>query len=364
MFKSSKLFFWTVEILLVTLILFIWRQMGSIFNPFFSVAKTFFLPFLLGGFLYYITNPIVTFLENRFKIKRIWGITLIFAVLLSLLVFSITSLIPNLINQLTDLISASQNIYVGLQDLFNEWKSNPAFKNIDIPVLLKQFNLSYVDILTNVLDSVTVSVSSIVYMITNTVMILVLTPVILFYLLKDKDGLMPMLDRTILKNDRHNISQLLNQMNKTMSRYISGVAIDAAFIFVFALIGYQIMGVQYAFLFALVAGITNVIPYVGPYLGLTPVVLAYVVSDPKKMIIAIIYIMTLQQIDGNIVYPRVVGSTMKIHPLTIMVLLVLGGNIAGLVGMLVAVPAYAIIKEIVKFLVGVYDYHKKNKIVL
>ena len=114
MFKSSKLFFWTVEILLVTLILFIWRQMGSIFNPFFSVAKTFFLPFLLGGFLYYITNPIVTFLENRFKIKRIWGITLIFAVLLSLLVFSITSLIPNLINQLTDLISASQNIYVGL----------------------------------------------------------------------------------------------------------------------------------------------------------------------------------------------------------------------------------------------------------
>ena len=84
----------------------------------------------------------------------------------------------------------------------------------------------------------------------------------------------------------------------------------------------------------------------------------------KKMIIAIIYIMILQQIDGNIIYPRVVGGAMKIHPLTIMVLLVLGGNIYGLIGMLVAVPGYAIIKEIVKFAAGVYDYHKKNKIVL
>ncbi|EJN93327.1 AI-2E family transporter [Streptococcus ratti] len=364
MFKNNRLFFWTVEVLLLTLILFIWRQMGSLLSPFFSVAKTFFMPFLLGGFLYYITNPAVTFLEKRLKMKRIWAIVIIFAALISLLVFSITSLIPNLINQLTDLISASQNIYVGLQDLFNEWKDNPAFKNIDINALLKQFNLSYVDILENVLNSVTVSVSSIVFMITNTVMILILTPVILFYLLKDGEGLLPMLERSILKNDTHDISKLMGQMNKTISRYISGVAIDAAFIFVFALIGYHFMGIQYAFLFALVAGVTNVVPYVGPYLGLTPVILAYVVSDPKKMIIAIIYIMTLQQIDGNIVYPRVVGSTMKIHPLTIMVLLVLGGNIAGLVGMLVAVPAYAIIKEIVKFIAGVYEYHKKNKIVL
>ncbi|EHJ51749.1 AI-2E family transporter [Streptococcus macacae] len=364
MFKSSKLFFWTAEILLVTIIIFTWRQMGSLFSPFFSVAKTFFVPFLLGGFLYYVTNPIVIFLEKYLKIRRMWGIIIVFIILISLVVLSITNLIPSLITQLTELIEASQNIYVDLQSQFNKWKDNPAFKNIDFSSLLKQLNLSYVDILKNVLNSVTVSVSSIVTMITNTVMILVLSPVILFYLLKDGNGLLPMLERTVLKNDAHGITQLLKQMNKTISRYISGVAIDALFIFVFALLGYQIMGVKYAFLFALVAGITNVVPYVGPYLGLVPVVLAYVVSDPKKMIIAIIYIMILQQIDGNIVYPRVVGSTMKIHPLTIMVLLVLGGNMAGLVGMLVAVPAYAIIKEIVKFVTSVYEYHKKHKNVL
>lgn len=364
MFKQSRLFFWTAEVLLVTLVIFIWRQMDGILTPFFSVVRTFFMPFLLAGFLYYVTNPLVNFLEKRFKLKRIWGICLIFLALLGLLIVSITSLIPNLITQLTDLINSSQNIYAGLQDFVNRIQDNPAFKNVDFDSMLRNLNLSYVDILRNILNSVTVSLSSIVTIITNLVLVLVMAPVILFYLLKDGQGLRPMLERSVLKNDRLEIAKLLGTMNETISRFISGVAIDAAFIFVFAYIGYQVMGVSYAFLFALIAAVTNIIPYVGPYLGLTPVVLAYVASDPKKMIIAIIYIMILQQIDGNIIYPRVVGNAMKIHPLTIMVLLVLGGNIYGLVGMLVAVPAYAIIKEIIKFAARLYEHHKKNKIVL
>lgn len=364
MFKTNKLFFWTAEILLVTFIIFIWRQMDGILSPFFSVARTFFIPFILAGFLYYVTNPLVCFMEERLKIKRIWGICLVFLILIGLLIFSITSLIPNLITQLTDLISASQTIYLNMQDLLVNLKDNSAFKNINFDYLFRQLNLSYVDILKNILNSVTVSLSNIISIITNVVMVLVMVPVILFYLLKDGKGLLPMLERTVLRDDKLNISKLLGRMNETISHYISGVAIDAGFIFVFSFIGYQVMGVQYAFLFALVAAVTNVIPYIGPYLGLVPVVLAYVATDPKKMIIAIIYIMILQQIDGNIIYPRVVGGAMKIHPLTIMVLLVLGGNIYGLIGMLVAVPGYAIIKEIVKFAAGVYDYHKKNKIVL
>ena len=74
MFRKNKLFFWTSEILLLTIIFYLWRQMGAIITPFVSVANTIMIPFLLGGFLYYLTNPIVNFLQKYFKINRIIGI--------------------------------------------------------------------------------------------------------------------------------------------------------------------------------------------------------------------------------------------------------------------------------------------------
>ena len=70
MFRRNKLFFWTAEILLLTLIFYLWREMGAIITPFVTVVNTIMIPFLLGGFFYYITNPIVTFLEKRCKINR------------------------------------------------------------------------------------------------------------------------------------------------------------------------------------------------------------------------------------------------------------------------------------------------------
>ena len=70
MFRKNKLFFWTSEILLLTIIFYLWREMGAIITPFVSVANTIMIPFLLGGFLYYLTNPIVNFLQKYFKINR------------------------------------------------------------------------------------------------------------------------------------------------------------------------------------------------------------------------------------------------------------------------------------------------------
>ncbi len=74
MFRNSKLLFWTCEILLLTVIFYIWKSMGTLISPFVSVLNTILLPFLIAGFLYYITNPIVELLEKHLKIKRVFGI--------------------------------------------------------------------------------------------------------------------------------------------------------------------------------------------------------------------------------------------------------------------------------------------------
>ena len=211
----------------------------------------------------------------------------------------------------------------------------------------------------NILNGVTNSLGSVVSAVVNTIMILIMTPIFLVYFLMDGHKLSPMLERTVLKRDKLNISSLLTNLNATVARYISGISIDALIIGALAYIGYSVIGLKYALVFAIFSSLANLIPYVGPSIGLIPMVITYAFTDPQKMVAALIYMLIIQQVDGNILYPRIVGGVMKVHPITIMVLLLLSSNIYGVLGMIVAIPTYSILKEIAKFLANLYDNHKE-----
>lgn len=359
MFHKSKLMFWTSEVLLLTIIFFIWRQMGDMITPVVSVINTILIPFVMGGFLYYITNPLVTLLEKKLKINRIFGILITLFLLFGLVTIGVIYLLPILINQLSSLINSTQNLYWEIQSFVNQLSKNPLFKSLNIQSTIQQLNLSYVDILQNILNSVTNSLGSVVSAVINTLMILIMTPIFLVYFLMDGHKLLPMLERTVLKRDKVNISSLLTNLNATVARYISGISIDALLIGTLAYIGYSVIGLKYALVFAIFSALANLIPYVGPSIGLIPMLITYFFTDPNKMLAALIYMLIIQQIDGNILYPRIVGSVMKVHPITIMVLLLLSSNIYGIMGMIVAIPTYSILKEIVKFLANLYDNHKE-----
>ncbi|EGF21905.1 MULTISPECIES: AI-2E family transporter [Streptococcus] len=359
MFHKSKLMFWTSEVLLLTIIFFIWRQMGDMVTPIVSVVNTILIPFLVGGFLYYITNPLVKFLQDKLKINRMIGILITLSLLFGLIALGIIYLLPILINQLSSLINSTQGLYWEIQSFVNQLSKNPLFRNLNIQSTIQQLNLSYVDILQNILNSVTNSLGSVLSAVVNTLMILIMTPIFLVYFLMDGHKLLPMLERTVLKRDKLNISSLLTNLNATVARYISGISIDALIIGALAYIGYSVIGLKYALVFAIFSSLANLIPYVGPSIGLIPMVITYAFTDPQKMVAALIYMLIIQQVDGNILYPRIVGGVMKVHPITIMVLLLLSSNIYGVLGMIVAIPTYSILKEIAKFLANLYDNHKE-----
>ncbi|RSI29581.1 AI-2E family transporter [Streptococcus sanguinis] len=358
MFHKSKLMFWTSEVLLLTIIFFIWRQMGDMITPIVSVVNTILIPFLVGGFLYYITNPLVKFLQEKLKINRMIGILITLSLLFGLIALGVIYLLPILINQLSSLINSTQGLYWEIQSFVNQLSKNPLFRNLNIQSTIQQLNLSYVDILQNILNSVTNSLGSVLSAVVNTLMILIMTPIFLVYFLMDGHKLLPMLERTVLKRDKLNISSLLTNLNATVARYISGISIDALIIGALAYIGYSVIGLKYALVFAIFSSLANLIPYVGPSIGLIPMVITYAFTDPQKMVAALIYMLIIQQVDGNILYPRIVGGVMKVHPITIMVLLLLSSNIYGVLGMIVAIPTYSILKEIAKFLANLYDNHK------
>ena len=359
MFKNSKLFFWTLEILAFVILIWVFTQIGFVFKPVTALFSLVFIPFIIAGFLYYVFNPVVLYLEKKFKLPSIWGIVIVFILLIGLFVYTVVSLVPNVITQLSGLISASGSLVPNLQKWVDRLSQNPAFKDVDFKALIDKANISYMDVLQNLLSGVTFSLSNVVGVISKVVMIIGLVPILLFYMLKDGKNILPFLKKTILKRDKLNIASLLDDMNKTISKYISGASIDCLFIFVTVFISYLIIGIPYAFLFAVFAAITNLIPYLGPYIGLTPVVLSVGFAHPVQALIAIVVVLVLQQLDGNIIYPRVVGSAVEVHPVTIMVLMLVAGSLYGLVGMLIAVPFYSLVKEVVKFLWKLWENHRQ-----
>ncbi len=366
MFKNSKLFFWTIEILAVALLIFLLTKIGFVFQPIRTLLTLLFVPFIIAGFLYFVFNPILLFLERKFKIKRGLGALGIILILFVGLIILIASIIPNIVSQLTGLINATTKLYPQLRTWVESLSQNPRFhtlyEQIDVNSLLSRLNISYVDILHNLLNNVTGSIGSIVGVISSIIMVVILVPILLYYMLKDGEKILPFLREHVLIEDKLKIIDLLENMNKTISRYISGVALDALLVFITVFIGYLVLGIPYAFLFALFSGITNIIPYAGPYIGVLPMAFTVAFDRPWTALFAVAYVLILQQIDGNVVYPKIIGTAVKIHPVTVMILMLISGSLYGILGMIIAVPAYSLIKEIVKFINGLYRNHKKQRL--
>ena len=355
--KNSKIMFWSLELLILATLIFVSTKIDFIFKPIGTFFSTLFAPVLIAGFLYYLLNPIVNLLEKRVKLKRIYGIVLVFILLIGALVLIIGSVIPSLVSQITSLAESIPSFIASVEEWIREMARSPFFKQIDLQAQFDKLDISYGTIIQRFLSSLSNSIGSIVGQVANATMIIVTAPFILFYMLKDGNRLVPNVERFFPVKRREQIVDLLGKLNY---KYISGQAIECVFVATFTFIGYLIIGVDYAFLFGVIAGVTNLIPYLGPYLGLMPAVLVTVFDSPLKALLCCVVVLIVQQLDGNIIYPNVIGKTLAIHPLTIILVLLVAGNIAGLLGIFLGVPFYAVCRVLVTFIVKLIKEDKER----
>lgn len=351
--RKSPLMFWSVELLVAATLIYVCTKINFLFSPIGTFISTVFIPLILAMFLYYMLNPLVKLLMRvkikNFQISRTFAVVIVFLGFLGLIAFTIGSFVPGLIGQITDLLSNLPKIVSSLQNEMPKLLSNSWFKNVDLDPYIKQINSQLGSYAEKFLSSMTASLGTIISTLTNVTIIVITVPVILFYMLKDGYKLTPTVSKAIPKRNRENVVNLFGAMSDTLSSYIGGQVIECLFVGTFTIIGYMIIGQPYGMLLGVIAGICNIIPYVGPYFGIFPSLLVAISKSPMQMVYVIIVVLIVQQVDGNLVYPNVIGKSLQIHPLTIIILLLAAGKIAGIFGMILAVPTYAIVKVLVNF---------------
>lgn len=356
--RKSKLMFWTVWFFIVAMLIFVLQQVDFILNPIVAILTALFMPLLIAGFLYYLLNPLVKMLE-RVKLKRTYGVVLVMLVLLGTVIFTLLLGIPMIIDQTSALIAGIPDFINQLEVYAIRLAEEPWMQQVDFDSILMNMENWLRDVGTGLLNSFMTSVGGAFQMVTEVAFLTITVPVILFYMLHDGKKFPGFVESISPEQYKKNIKELLLQMDATIASYISGKGLASLVVGGMLFILYSIIGLPSAFVLSVFAAITNFIPYVGPYIGAAPAVIVGLIESPTRAILAALSVLIAQQLDGNFLTPLFVGKSLSIHPLTVILVLLASANIAGLIGMLIGVPLFAMLKTIVVYLV---KWRKEQKV--
>ena len=332
-----------LSLLLINLILF--SQTSYLFNPLKDFISAIGVPVACGAVIYYLVKPIYDYLLNK-KVPKGIAILLVMVGVIVIFIMIITSLVPIIQKQLLDLVSQLPYYYQIISEQVEKFMQTGFFETIQ-----EQFNKINTDFiqsiterLNGILNFTFSGIGSVVGIIGDIVITIMTMPVILYYLLKDGNKVIPFVTRMFPTRSQHKISVILNEMNQQVSSYIRGqitVAICVGFTYI---IGYTLIGLPYGVTIGMIAGLLTIIPYLGSIIGLTPALIIGFVTNPTLALHVFLVFVIEQLIESRVLQPLILGSSLKMHPVTILIILLAAGKMFGLVGLLIAVPVYAVVK--------------------
>lgn len=205
-------------------------------------------------------------------------------------------------------------------------------------------NVDYTALLNKIIGAISNNAFSFVGSVFNVFIVIFTVPIFLFYIIKDREKLSRGTVNLFPKPFRSKAASLFQEIDQTLSAYISGLLTVGFLVGFLAYIGYRIIGIDYALLLAVIAGITEIIPYLGPVLGTIPGIILGLTYSPLVALEVLLMMIVIQQIESRVISPVVIGKKLNLHPIIIMSLLLIAGNLGGIIGMIFAVPLFAIIK--------------------
>ena len=334
---KKKLFDIGLLALAVVLAVIIYKPLGKIINP-----------FVYALILAYILDPLVELLEKR-KIKRIWAILLVFLLVFAIIGIAFATIIPSLTGDLSGIIEDIPNIVDFTEKLIVDLRAG------EIEFIPEEFQdfLNVEDQMSKAGEYLRNAFRGIFDALVNspgTLLDIIITPIITFYYLKDKDRIIKAFTQDIPEAAMSKIKELAGDMDKVLGGFIKGQITVAAFVGILTGIGCFFIGVPYALTVGLVAGITNIIPYFGPWLGgVLPVVLGFM-EKPIMALWVVILIIVIQQIEATFLSPQIMSHSVGLHPLLVMFSVLFFGSMFGIPGMIIGVPLMGVLKILFGYL--------------
>ena len=286
------------------------------------------------------------------------GYLLTLVILIVIVLLTVMNVLPQLVDQAVQLTKSIPAYADETSKWLNDLMQREEFRGFNLEEQFASANLTLSNLLNIVLVSLTNSVSKILSFMMQFFILMFTVPFILLFMFKDGHKFIDALSHFFPQAIRGELRQTVRELNETLSAYISSTIVDAVIIGVMSFIAMTIFQQPYSLLLAVVCGITNIIPYVGPFIGAVPAIIVGLFISPFQALYMALSILVIQQLDGNVIKPLLFGKTMHMHPLTIILVLIGAGSVAGIMGMLICIPVYAVIKTLVLNIRKIYLLRK------
>lgn len=320
-------------------------------------------PFMYGLIFAFLMGPIVTFVEQKALVsfkwkkstKRIVSVVLTLLITIEIIVLFFSFIIPQLITSLSSISEKLPQYIIVVEDLLGDWLIRYRVENDWVNLVLD----SSEDLLVNFLTTIQSYIPLILdysWQFTKMVFNLLLGIAIAMYVLIDKERFSLQAKKVLYVLAGQKSGDYLVDLSRLSSnmvhRFILGKMLDSLIIGFICYIGMLILGLSYPVLLSVIIGVTNMIPVFGPFIGAIPGTLILILVDPFQALWFVLFIIVLQQFDGNYLGPRILGDSMGLPSLWIMFAIIVGGGYFGVIGMFLGVPIFAVIYIVSKKLVA------------
>ena len=342
-------------VILLGIAIYLYTEISYIFTPINTIISSIITPIIVAYVFYYMLNPLVNFFSK--KISRFSASLLAILVGIITVLIVIIGVVPIIVEQTQNLITALPR-YIEIVKGYLEEYSDNAYVQVVVEYVNTNLNVSkiserLISIATSIAQGVVSSISS-------TASVLVTMPFVLFFLLKDASQFNKFVISLLPKKFEKSVAETIDEIDDKVGSYIQGQMLVSLCIGVMLFIGYNVIGLHYAFSLATIAAFLSIVPYLGPAIAITPAMLV-AASTSWVMVVKMLVVWGIVQfLEGNIISPNIMGRSMNMHPLTVIFVILIGVNIAGVVGAILGIPVYSILKVLVgKLLLSIRDRYNK-----
>lgn len=336
-FSKTVIIKFIITVLAVLFFIYIYKN--------FLMVRTITISILVAAMLAYFLNPMVKSVRKRLKISDTLAILTVFLIVILIFLILGFTVFPKTISDIKNLIIKFPEYYKqtleSINDFFNQYE---VFKgiNLDNELIIDNISKIYKKQTANAGNLLVNSAKNVM----SFVFSLVLTPIFAFYFLKDKDKIKEKLKAMIPEARKKRLIRLFSNIHNDMTKYIIGKIKMAVFVGFATFIMLLALGVEFSFVIGMITCVADIVPYVGPLMGLIPAfVFAFIDSPIKALWIFILYIL-IQWVENNIVGPKILSKETGFHPIVVLFLLILGAALFGFLGMILSVPIALVIKTV------------------